>query len=233
MSGRATRWTGMPAPSKPSATRAATASSLGRLDDQAALDLGQGGQQRAHVVGQPAADVGVVGAADRGDEDARAVGRQRRQPGELGQHLARDRVRAAAVGVDGEDGQVLVDRQPLFVQVVEVGAVQHRAVLVALDPGHGLVVADPEVDDAGVAEHGAGPRVLDGAAAERDHRLLAADELGHRRVLELAEVGLALGDEDVADVAAEALLDQHVAVHERLARAVRRRCARPWSCRPP
>ena len=90
-----------------------------------------------------------------------------------------------------------------------------------MDPGHGLGVVDPEVDNPGVAQQGAGPRVLDGAAAERYHRLLAADEIGHRGVLELAEVGLPLGGEDVADVAAEALLDQHVTVHERLAESFR------------
>jgi hypothetical protein len=81
-----------------------------RLDDHAPLDLGQGRQQRGHLAGQAGADVGVVGAADRGDEHARAVGRQGRQPGEFGQHLARDRVGAAAVGVDREHRQVLVDR---------------------------------------------------------------------------------------------------------------------------
>ena len=94
---------------------------------------------------------------------------------------------------------------------------QHGAELVALDPRHGLVVADPEVDHPGVTQHRPAPRVLDRAAAQRDHRVRPADQAGHGVVLELAEVRLALGAEDVADLAALALFDQHVAVHEGLA----------------
>jgi hypothetical protein len=40
-------------------------------------------------------------------------------------------------------------------------------------------------------------------------------------MFELAEVGLAFRQEDIPDVAAEPLLDQHVAVHERLAESFR------------
>src|SRR5579875_2255713 len=194
---------------------------LARLDDQAALRLGHGGHQRIDVVRQAGPDVSVVGAADGRHEDAGASWRGRRQPGEPGEHVQRDRLRPPAVGVDGEDGKVLVYREPPLVHLVEVGPVQHRPVLVAADPCHGLVVADAQVDDPGIAQHGAGPRILYGAAAQRDHRVGAADEVGDGEVLELAEVVLALGAEDLADVTAETLLDQHVTVHERLAEPFR------------
>ena len=154
----------------------------------------------------------------RSERGGDAVHRRRLgQPGQLGEHLERDGVGAAAVGVDGEHRDVLVHRQPPLVHLVQVRPVQHRAELVALDPGQGLVVADPQVDHPGVAQHRPAPRVLHGAAAQRDHRVRPADQAGHGFVLELAEVRLALGAEDLADVAAEALFDQHVAVHEGLA----------------
>ena len=182
--------------------------------DQGALHLGQRRQQRADVLDQARPDVGVVGPADGGDEDAGAAGRDRGQPGEGGQGVQGDGIRSPPVGVDGEDGEVLVDGQPPLVHLVEVGPVQHRPEFVALDARQGLVVADAEVDDPGVAQRGPAPRVLHRAAAEGDHGFRPADEVGHRDVLELAEVGLALGGEDVPDVTSEPLLDQHVAVHE-------------------
>jgi hypothetical protein len=135
----------------------------------------------------------------------------------VGEHLVGDGVGAPTVGVDGEHGEVLVHRQPPLVHLVQVGPVQHRPELVALDPGHGLVVADPQVHHPGVAQHRPAAQVLHRAAAQRDHRVLAPDQVGHGGVLELAEPGFAFDAEDVADVAAEALFDQHVAVHEGLA----------------
>ena len=166
------------------------------------------GARRSSSRRQPS---GVLGSERGGD----AVHRRRLgPPGQLGEHLERDGVGAAAVGVDGEHGEVLVHRHPPLVHLVQVRPVQHRAELVALDPGQGLVVADPEVDHPGVAQHRPAARVLDGAAAQGDHRIRPADQAGHGFVLELAEVRLALGAEDLADLAALALLDQHVAVHE-------------------
>jgi hypothetical protein len=62
--------------------------------------------------------------------------------------------------------------------------VQHRPEFIALDSRHSLVVADTEIDDPGVAQHGPGPRILSGAA-HGDHSFRPADEIGDRDVFEL------------------------------------------------
>ena len=148
-------------------------------------------------------------------------GRDRRQPGELGEHVMSDGVRATAVGVNGENRDIFVDRQAPLVYGIEIGPAQQRPEPVALDSRHGLVVAHAQIDDPRVTQHRAGSPILDGTAAERDDRFRAPDEIGDGGVLKLTEVSLALGGKDVPDLAAEALLDQHITVYEGLTEALR------------
>ena len=163
------------------------------------------------------------------------VGRARRgagQPGQLAQDVQGDGVRTAAVRVHLHGGHLAVRRQAPRVDLVEVGALQHRAELVLAHPRQGLVVVDPQVHHGRVAQDGSRAGIAEGPAAQGEHGIGATDQLVDRPVLELAEVRLTLDGEHVDDGAAELPLEVHVAVDERGTQALGqdvpdRRLARP------
>ena len=71
-----------------------------------------------------------------------------------------------------------------------------------------------QVDHPPPGQEIAGARVEDGAAAEREHAGMAADQPGRGGAFERPERLLAVLDEDVADRLARRLLDDRVGIHE-------------------
>ncbi len=122
----------------------------------------------------------------------------------------------AACGVDG-----LAALEDLR----DVGPGEHGAVAVPGHPGPRLGVADPQEDDGNGREQLTGLGALGRAAAEREHHVGAAQQVGDHLVLQRAERGLAIGREDLRDAPARAGLDHVVAVKERHAQRAREQAA--------
>ncbi len=110
--------------------------------------------------------MGVVAASDRGHEHTGAFRRGRGQPGELGEHLPRDGIRAATVGVHSENGDIFIYRQTPPVHLIQIGPGQQRPELIPPDPRHSLVVTHAQIHDPGVAQHRACPLILDSSATQ-------------------------------------------------------------------
>src|SRR5215831_11854343 len=107
--------------------------------------------------------------------------------GEPPDDVEADGLWAAPPGGDDVRGDLLVAGQPTPEDGRQLRVPQQRAAPVAAGAQHRLLVADLKVDDLAAPQRPPGRRVLHRPAAEREHRVRAAQELRRDLVLERAE----------------------------------------------
>ncbi len=120
-----------------------------------------------------------------------------------------------AVGLHRHGGDLLVDRSPLLHQPDPLGArvaQQQRPVAVEADPRRRVLDADVEEDDGAPGQPLPRPGVEHCPAADRQDPVVLLQCDGDGGALELAEVLLAVLDEEVADAAASDGFDVGIGV---------------------
>jgi hypothetical protein len=140
-----------------------------------------------------------------------------------GPHGSWRRLGRAAIGVDGQRGDGLVDRGALVEQRLDPRpdvAEEQRTRRAEPDPLHGLGEADLEEHHGVAGEQVAGARVEDRPTAQRQHPVVGGERLGDGLALEVPEVRLTRVHEDVRDRPALQRLDVGVGVAHRHAPGV-------------
>ena len=172
-------------------------------------------QQRAGARQQIVADHHVIaGGRQHHRQPPRRLPRQQRV-----QHLRGGGVRALVAAIDDDVG-LGIDRVTLVDQPLQdlgrVAVRQQRAMVAAGHPPHQRLqrTAQPDRDRIG-ARSGAGFRVHERAAAERQHQRVAREQAADHAAFAVAEGALAVAGEQLGDGAAGGQFDLGVGVAER------------------